>query len=412
MINFDRVTFLLGSGISIPSGMPSVEDITDALHEKDHLRERDQRGLPIPIDHPGSPINSYFLREATDGILTLLKAHCDQHFVVRGLGRSNYEDIYYLGKQVLDFVEKEYDNPGLMSYFTELKEKLTMLEGSLNAKYSRFPPEIEKPTQHGLGFYLQRCLDQIEGTVATKLATPKKIKGLKLLEAILESNEQNKLHLVTLNHDLLTETYLGRFGVNDGFRPLSKNLAQFCPDSFENENSTRVSILKPHGSINWYRYKDNLGSEMFCKLLSGEAAYARYEKGERIDANPKRLLLAGTTNKEISYGSGIFLEILHQLHSRLKRTVTLVSSGYGFRDKGINNRIWAWLESHDSNRLIVMHDKEQQDELFLNAKGSFKNNYDRLEKLGKITFIDKWMCNTQLEELISVIDKDIKEDPA
>lgn len=385
MIDFNKVTFLLGSGISIPSGMPSVEAITQAVLTPFEYR----------LD------GALFPDATVSSFLHLIKSLCDQHLAIKGLSPANYEDIYYLCKQLVDFERGEYDNPALLPFLADVKAKSVELQKKVahNLNTGLASRDLGK----NLTSLADKSLIRIESIVSKALATPEKIKGLGLLKKILDSSLGNKLHLITLNHDLLTETFLSHFGISDGFEPFSEQLAKFRPNYFSAENSKRVSILKPHGSIDWYRYKDKSGSEICCKLLSGEAAYAQNEKGESIDANPKRLLLAGTTNKEISYGSGIFLEILHQLHSRLKRTKTLVSSGYGFRDKGINNRIWAWLESNDSNRLIILHDEKFQDELFRNAKGSLKNNFDRLKESNRIQFIDKWICNIDLEELTTVI---------
>ena len=245
--------------------------------------------------------------------------------------------------------------------------------------------------------FSKRCLDQIEETVASKLKSPEKIEGLQLLTEILDSDSSHCLNIVTLNHDLLVETYLQNYGILDGFHSESDDLEVFDSNAFKNTSGKRVSILKPHGSINWYRFKKRDGSDFCGKCLSNDPDHLKNRKGESIDPPTGRLLLAGTTNKELSYGSGVFLEILFQFHAMLKRTEILVTSGYGFKDKGINNRIWAWLDNNELNRLIIMH--EDKEKLFSEAKYSLKSNYDRFSETSKIRFIDKWMCSTTLEEL-------------
>ena len=137
MSDFTKITFLLGSGISNPSEMPDVKKITDALLEENRLKKHDESERSIPLYHPASSDFYPIKEEATRSFVILLKSFCDQHLVLRGMDTANYEDVYYLGKQIHDYVNGEYDNPALLPYFSELKLQISMLESSLNTKYNR-----------------------------------------------------------------------------------------------------------------------------------------------------------------------------------------------------------------------------------------------------------------------------------
>ena len=400
-IDFNRTTFLLGSGISEPSKLPNVNKITKAVFKKGRLRESDQARSEVPLDHVLHPTPYELWECATVSFLTILKSHCDQHLAIKGLPSSNYEDMYYLGKQIVDFKNGNYDNPALLSFLTELDEKSKKLENNLNDEFGLKPP-FEKKENTPTESLAERCLRQIEETVARKLKTPAKkdIKGLQIFDQVLELRKSNRLNIVTLNHDLLLETYLEGYGTTDGFSPYSKDLHIFSPDSFFDPKNNRVTILKPHGSINWFIYKGEHGKDIYCRC-SGDPNHVTDSNGDDLRPPTSRLLLAGTTNKEISYGSGVFLEVLFQLHALLKRTETLIVSGYSFRDKGINNRIWAWLDSCEENKVLILHKNKK--ELLKKAKYSLISNFERYEESKKIRFIEKWMCCTKIEEVIAAL---------
>jgi hypothetical protein len=152
-----------------------------------------------------------------------------------------------------------------------------------------------------------------------------------------------------------------------------------------------------HGSIDWFRYKTQSGDDLAIKVLSNDQDHVKGKNGEDLRPPLNRLMLAGTTNKELAYGSGVFLELMFQFHKRLKETDLLIVSGYGFADKGINNRIWAWLDSRSENRIVVLH--ENVGDLRRAAKPSLAFNMDRLKEQKKFAIVDKWMSDCSLDDL-------------
>ena len=185
--------------------------------------------------------------------------------------------------------------------------------------------------------------------------------------------------------------------ISDGFVPLSPDAAEFDLKTFDGGHPFRVRLLKLHGSINWFRYKTAGGRELAVKVLTNDPDHVKGADGEDLLPPQNRLLLAGTTNKELAYGSGVFLELMFQFHKRLKETDLLIVSGYGFADKGINNRLWAWLDARAKNRLVILH--RDYDHLRRTAKPSFFSNKDRHKDAKKFLIVDRWMCDCLLEDL-------------
>ncbi len=396
--NHRCTTFLLGSGISIPSGYPSTAEITRELLAKNWLFERDEARSPVPVLSQSFG-GVYPLRvEAIMGLLRILKSHVDQHLALHGKDAANYEDIYYLARQLLDGLRGEYDNPGLLPLMFELRTKASLMVENLNSIY-HLDGIGRKKEKLGLEGLLDSAIHFIEESVAAQLAPREKIVGLGLLDQFLAIDANSPLHVATLNHDTLVETHLSKHQISDGFATFSPAAAKFDPKTLDDGRPFRVRLLKPHGSINWFRYKTADKLELDLKVLTNDPDHINGPDGEDLLTPQHRLLLAGTTNKELAYGSGIFLELMFQFHKRLKETNLLIVSGYGFADKGINNRLWAWLDSRPENRLLLLHNFDRLDELRQKAKPSLSFNWNCHKKTKKFLVVYKWMCDCSVDDI-------------
>lgn len=396
-IDLSRTTLLLGSGISRPSGYPLTKEITDKLILSNWTFDRDQARSSISLNSPLYGSDYALGTEASIGLIRILRNHVDQHFAMHGKGEVNYEDIYYLARQLLDGLRGEYDNPGLLPLMLELRPKVSLMLENLNAVYGRdgFFKEYQNMS---LAMLLEKTIDFIEESVAGQLAPRGEAIGLNFLNQLLELDPQQPLHLVSLNHDGLTETYLSAHRILDGFVEFSPGVALFDPNIFDSDEAFRIRLLKLHGSIDWFRYKHPTAKEdLVLRVRLKDRDHVKGPNGENLLPPQNRLLLAGTTNKELAYGSGLFIELMFQFQKRLKETELLIVSGYGFADKGINNRLWAWLDSRPGNRMVVLHD--DIGELRRNAMPSFSSNMDRHKASGRFVLVGKWMCDCSLEDL-------------
>lgn len=73
-----------------------------------------------------------------------------------------------------------------------------------------------------------------------------------------------------------------------------------------------------------------------------------------------------------SYLNHVFLELHYRFHRALGETTRLIVSGYGFGDKGINNRVIDWMCSPSSNsaRKMILIDPRSLDDLQQTARGA------------------------------------------
>lgn len=396
LVPLSGVTFLLGSGVSIPSGYPSTAGITSNLLSKNWLGDRDRVRRPSPFFDPTADPTYALKLDAVIGLVRILRSHIDQHLALHGKDEASYEDIYYLARQLLDGTRGEYDNPALLPLMFDLRNNASFMVEKLNDAY-RFDGVLRQREELRFESLLERSLDFVEESVATQLASGRAAAGLDLLDKMMEDDPANPLQVVTLNHDTLLDCHFAKHSVVDGFRPFSSGTELFDPIRFELQTPFRVMLLKLHGSVDWFRYKSNKGTDLAIKVKGGDRDHIKGEAGEDLRSPENRLLLAGTTNKELAYGSGIFLELMFQFHHLLKQTRLLIVSGYGFGDKGINNRLWAWLDERGENRLLVLHAEIQ--ELHRKAKPSFAFNMTRHKEAKKFLYVEKWLCDCTPEDI-------------
>lgn len=109
-----------------------------------------------------------------------------------------------------------------------------------------------------------RASNFIEWLVAQTLHTDE-IKGLDLLVDLARSPDIDRLDIITLNHDTLVEQLLGEHDIPfvDGFGTADGDIRFFDEQLFDNPTS-KVRILKPHGSVNWYRVRGEPYPDIFC----------------------------------------------------------------------------------------------------------------------------------------------------
>ncbi len=108
-----RVTFLLGSGISIPAGMPCTQDITKQIFAGESVVSRHSTGtynFSHPI-HDNLAPRDYIVSHVIN-FLKRLKIEIDQYYQNdKDEILTNYEDLYYVTTQIHDSESGNYNNP-------------------------------------------------------------------------------------------------------------------------------------------------------------------------------------------------------------------------------------------------------------------------------------------------------------
>ena len=139
-----RVAFLLGSGISIPAGMPSTWEITDqVLSGKGVMHHTDGNyyfGRPL-YAHIGMP-DEYVPR--VQKFLKKIKVEIDRYYSLQRR-LTNYEDLSYAATQIYDSETGNHDNPLVQSFIDKILPKIKSLlvgkegEGwTILSKFSNF----------------------------------------------------------------------------------------------------------------------------------------------------------------------------------------------------------------------------------------------------------------------------------
>lgn len=116
------VTFLFGSGISLPSGLDSVEKITERLFEEPYFEHSDQS--MIKGQHPSEYLREHYDLSPLQDFLLMLREKYDQYFENKfNYGQaSSYEDLYYLVDQMRNERKGVNDNLAIRPFINSIED--------------------------------------------------------------------------------------------------------------------------------------------------------------------------------------------------------------------------------------------------------------------------------------------------
>lgn len=380
-----KLILFLGSGISFPTLGVGVKQLTDSLLQDQWFRHTDG------AYYPGASPTVYLtdLTRTLQGFLGILKVNADGYNVARGRGAANYEDLFYLARQLADDEKGIARNPGLGPFVDQVRAAL-----SQHAAQARLPhlPDLAEVAEETCTF--------IQCVVRAKLTTTNTPLGLDPIAELARSPQVSSLDIVTLNHDLLVETFLESHGIvfSDGFGLPVGDVRYFDPSTFR--GTQKIRLFKLHGSINWLRFRTR-GADMFSDRygiqVGGNQFICHDGNGElldNLDITPH--FLTGSFNKIVSYAYGPFAEMHWWFHKLLKEHDRVAMSGYGWNDKGINIRLMEWLHSTNPTRMCLMY---RRPESLKDSDSPLRHRYDDLVQRGRIRPMGKWMQETDLNEI-------------
>jgi hypothetical protein len=385
--NSTKIAFLLGSGASIPAGMPSTKNITKRVLSGEGAK-RNMNGTYSLTDpfyaHESTPDEDV---QRVLNFLHRLKVEVDQYYKHQPERPTNYEDLYYVAGQIHDSEVGEYDNPAVRPFIDRiLPEIRPLLAGKEN--------EIRK--EWLLDELACEATNYIRDVVWRLLnKEPSRIDHLDSLKDACLDGQLSSVDIFTLNHDTVLERCLSQNGiqeVTDGFGKLVNSVQYWDPDLFES-NPSKVRLFKLHGSVNWVRFPCGVGIP-----VNGDFWHTRNPQGQMQwpeDGRPE--LLVGTFNKMLQYTSRIYADLHCQFHYSLRHSRRLVICGYGFGDKGINTGIAEWIHSRSDHRMIVVHPEPEK--LRRKARGAISNNWDEWKRQNKLTIIPKRIEETSWHEI-------------
>lgn len=360
----NRIVLLLGSGISSISGMPTTEELTDNILNGQY-NYRDY--MPHFIEENNVDPTVAFLKQITSEIT--------EYYKIRGYGPSkkiNYEDLFYISKQVYDNEIGDYDNPAIQPFVDKLKTTY---------------PDISNKVQQ----YFENAMGYIAEVIVNKLSSGPVLNGKvnNLFKEISDDKDINKCDIITLNHDLVIEKYLNNNSINysDGFSKKDTSGNRYW-DLKTYNNNNKISLIKLHGSVNWREaYPLNNSGYDRQLVIKDNYDYINHINDRNYMLRPEPEILIGTFNKMLKYSSGIYLDLLFIFHESLRCVSKIIVSGYSFGDKGINNILIGWMYSSHKNKIYIVHPNEK--ELINRARGAIKNAWPEWKDNNVLIMISK-----------------------
>ena len=404
-----KVAFVCGSGISVSAGLPSVTELTNRI-----LSGRD---FGCHTD------GNFYMQEPAAGLeddvarigrfLKILELRCDdfyrpcenqEDFYTERFGKheTNYEDIYYLLKQIQDSEFMEYENPALGPFIESVAECARAMgilregDGPMGSEWS-------------FGNLMTKSESYMVCVVWNLLLHVPSNKNWQdsfaLFKEAYNDSAVSEIHMYTLNHDRLFETFCEEQNLHfaDGFAPPAGDIRFWSPIENLEQSQARIRLLKLHGSADWFQFPDgdqewkveNIGIP-----IRGDNQHCKDNKGNELRADPSRpLLLMGTFNKMLQYQLGIFAYMQASLYFNLRGADELIVCGYGFGDKGINARILDWVWANEQNRLVVID--PDSDRLMTAARGAFRKSWETLKKKNKVKFLERGIEEVSWEDVRS-----------
>lgn len=379
-----KIMLFVGSGVSLKSGAPDVQKITSEILGG-NWRSHTDSNYYAGKENAGPDFKVIRVQK----FLAILKGLADSYLMERRGIIATYEDLFYLAYQIENEIDGPIDNPLVKSTV----EKVHLQSVDIVKPCS--PLEIE----YDLARLASDSRDFIECVVWHMLGANKVPKGFEMLEEIVGCQLVDRLDICTLNHDLLVENYLDEKGIAyaDGFRDADGEVRWFDPAIYESEEN-RVTLQKLHGSINWW-YLEHLKRRKYGIVKKGlRPMLCKDHNGIRVDeigARPN--FLSGSYNKITDYRHGIFVELHNRFFRILKENDTILMSGYGWNDSGINGWLYEWLNSSDENRIVLLHENP---ELLKHSKSSLRWRYQELTVKGQLIPIKKWFSDATFDDVL------------
>ncbi len=397
----------LGSGVSLPSKLPSVTQITERLLKDTYYSDINSTGIHYSSKHEGLQHVEPMLK-----VQQLLQLLCEidgyylqsiapywsgQQFLKTGSiyrSTTSYEDLFYLTEQI------KMTGVGLLDdatsgAFVDLVERKAgnILEGeTLDARLISL---------YHLAMEASRF---IEWMVAMSLNT-KPVIGLDLVPELAESQWIKRLDIVTLNHDTLVEQILIKNNISfvDGFGSQDGDV-RWHDDTVYDAKNVRVRLIKTHGSVNWYKFSVN-GKERYAMIDGKDPTQCKNQKGERLQNLTTTPSFLSGANKVISYNRGIYTDIFYRFHKALRENDSMIMSGYGWGDTAINFRLENWLDYNKNNRIILLHKNPQK---LMSRSLQLDQSYNGLVKLGQLVPVPQYLCGTSLSDLTNQISRSLR----
>lgn len=374
-----RGALLVGSGISIPAGYPSVQNLTAIVLAGNGAFKKHTDGTYY-TNTSDQEICPYV--GAATAMLRRIKQEIDPYLCqYQYCGReANYEDLAYVLRQLGDFALGEIENPVVDPFLKQIIPATASRE-AVNGHYDSIGSQMRQAEDYVCDV-VWRSLDREADSC----------QHLDLFLAAIKEKSARDVAIGTLNHDTHFERYLVKSGLQiwDGFGQ-EENEVRYWSNSGINQDEEGVPFFKLHGSIDWFRirppdgmafYDDRIGLPLTNDLWHTRTIDGRLQT--LLDGRP--LMLVGTFNKYIDYTSELFPTIHCRWRERLNASDRLVICGYGFGDRGINAQIIEWVYGSRDRKILIIN--PHIEELKNRCRGAIRNKWDEWVEWGVLEVVD------------------------
>lgn len=401
--NDSRLLFFLGAGVSKPSGLPLAGEI-DIFKDDLVWNGAIQRfGPPREVRDDG------YSRGKADRVRKFLRVvekrtqiYFDKQIQKSGgnTREVNYGDIYFLCERIKEHEKGNSRDPTLDSFAEIIRNHASEYlicdpEDKRGAGHPLHRKKTKLDYTSGLGMRL------IISVIRRELDKDVEVEGFGALLGAVRSNEYDRIDIVTLNHDILIEKLFNIKGVEleNGFKHYREELMVYQPDRIFEEN-VRVKLIKPHGSVSWYL--SNQKGVIEHSGLESNAVYVSVNPPESADPYPTGVTdkydiitslpsLLSSSGKERDYGKNIYGDMTTAFQLSVRGADSIIVSGYGWSDDGMNDRLLAALNTGKVDRLTLLRDNSNSERV--------PSTVQYLLEQDQANLVDDWLCNVAWDEL-------------
>jgi len=347
-----RKIILLGAGASDPAGIPTAVGMTQEMinhFETNHITEELKvlnfivGGLLFKVGIEGkNPLDGVNIEEVF-GATELLA------------DRSSLEIFPFVGQWHPFIEELEKNKPRLRNKLWTLRDISN--EGDLYTFISAIDKTFQEILESPTGETFRRTNKIMIGLLCRMVWIKDKEK-VRYLYPLVTYASKNQSTIATLNYDNTIELSAdcNDIYVSTGIKSWIKTGTFKKPDS-------GIELIKLHGSIDWEHNSTKIHSNAHFPQ-----ATINQVTNEQIMALRDALVMSmrfhnytpgvvfGAGNKLTAKGP--FLELFRTFKLRLEESSELISIGYSFRDKHINELIYSWLNRNKSSKITVVTRKD------------------------------------------------------
>jgi hypothetical protein len=379
-----KLLLFLGAGVSVPSNLPTAEELTKKLF----VNRPDESDATARLRELLAVIRDYDTADIAKVGMSPQWGFRSSGAIYRGC-KSTYEDLFFLCQQITLWNIGLSDNSLATSFMKSIEERAGGLLLGSNS-------DERLCDLASLGRKLCAYIESI----VTETLRQKYITGFDLIRELTESTEIKQLNIVTLNHDTLVEQFLSANGIAfaDGFDAREGNV-RWSDDRVYADTDGRVLLFKLHGSIDWYSFQ--FEGRLRTAIFHGtDVANAMDGTGKRLVAQTGAPSYLSGINKSDAYQRGIYTDIHFHFYALLRECDRILMSGYGWGDTAINFRLDSWLDRSRTNKVVLL---QEHPELLANRSLVFATGYEAWIKAGQLACVERWLCNVHLSELHNLL---------